>query len=156
MAGQRGRDVLIKISDGGAPETFVAVAGIRARTISLSASLIDATNALSPQAWRELIAGAGTKRAEVAGSGVFKDAASEHRGFTAKDLVAVPWDFSVPDPMTGPEFMTDTVLVQPIGPWDRLATRHWLRFYSVRFPDLPWTVARGRPERVEIKVRKVP
>jgi len=91
--------------------------------------------------------------AEAAG---FKDAASEHRGFTAKDLVAVPWDFSVPDPMTGPEFMTDTVLVQPIGPWDRLATRHWLRFYSVRFPDLPWTVARGRPERVEIKVRKVP
>ena len=79
MAGQRGRDVLIKISDGGAPETFVAVAGIRARTISLSASLIDATNALSPQAWRELIAGAGTKRAEVAGSGVFKDAASDAR-----------------------------------------------------------------------------
>lgn len=72
MAGQRGRDVLIMISDGGAPETFVSVAGIRARTISLSAGLIDGTTAQSPQAWRELIAGAGTKRAEVAGSGVFK------------------------------------------------------------------------------------
>ena len=50
MAGQRGRDMLIMISDGGAPETFVSVAGIRARTISLSAGLIDATTAQSPQA----------------------------------------------------------------------------------------------------------
>ena len=79
MAGQRGRDVLIRISDGGAPETFVSVAGIRARTISLSTSLVDATLVHSPQAWRELVAGAGTKRAEVAGSGVFKDAASDAR-----------------------------------------------------------------------------
>lgn len=79
MVGQRGRDLLIMISDGGAPETFVNVAGIRARTISLSAGLIDATTAQSPQAWRELIAGAGAKRAEVAGSGVFKDAASDAR-----------------------------------------------------------------------------
>ncbi len=79
MAGQRGRDVLIKIGDGGEPETFVTVAGIRSRTITLSAGLIDATTAESPEAWRELIAGAGTKRAEVSGSGVFKDAASDAR-----------------------------------------------------------------------------
>jgi TP901-1 family phage major tail protein len=88
MAGQKGRDVLIKIGDGGAPENFVTVAGIRARTIALSAGLIDATTAESPDAWRELIAGAGTKRAEVAGSGVFKDAASDallrHAYFSGK------------------------------------------------------------------------
>src|SRR5690349_20628269 len=77
MVGQKGRDVLIKIGDGGAPENFVSVAGIRARTISLSAGQIDATTAESPEAWRELIAGAGTRRAEVSGSGVFKDAASD-------------------------------------------------------------------------------
>lgn len=77
MSGQRGRDVLVRIGDGGSPEIFVAIAGIRARTISLSAGLVDATTAESPEAWRELIAGAGTKRAEVAGSGVFKDAASD-------------------------------------------------------------------------------
>lgn len=79
MAGQRGRDVLIKIGDGGEPETFATVAGIRAKTIALSQGLVDATNADSPEAWRELIAGAGTKRAEVSGSGVFKDAASDER-----------------------------------------------------------------------------
>jgi TP901-1 family phage major tail protein len=77
MAGQRGRDVLIRIGDGGSSETFASVAGIRARTISLSAGLIEATTTESPQAWRELVAGAGVKRAEVSGSGVFKDAASD-------------------------------------------------------------------------------
>lgn len=79
MAGQRGHDVLISIGDGGEPEAFAVVAGIRARTISLTAGLVEATTAQSPEAWRELIAEAATKRAEVAGSGVFRDAASDAR-----------------------------------------------------------------------------
>lgn len=79
MAGQRGRDVVIKVGDGGEPEAFAAVAGIRARTIVLSARLMETTTAQSPQAWRELMAGAGTKRIEVAGSGAFRDAASDER-----------------------------------------------------------------------------
>jgi len=77
MAGQRGRDLLIGIGDGDEPETFIDVAGIRARTISLTAGLVEATTAQSPDGWREVIAGAGVKRAEVAGSGVFKDALSD-------------------------------------------------------------------------------
>lgn len=79
MGGQRGRDVVIAIGDGGEPELFFTVAGIRARTISLSARLVDATTAQSPQAWRELIAGAATKRIEVAGSGMFWGAAADER-----------------------------------------------------------------------------
>jgi len=79
MGGQRGRDVLIRIGDGEEPESFVTVAGIRARTISLSARLVDATTAESPVAWRQLIASAGTKRIEVAGAGMFNDAASDAR-----------------------------------------------------------------------------
>jgi len=77
MAGQRGRDVLIAIGDGGEPEMFVPVAGIRAKTISLTAGLVEATTAQSPDGWRELIAGAGVKRAEISGGGVFKDALSD-------------------------------------------------------------------------------
>lgn len=77
MAGQKGRDVLIKMGDGGAPETFLTVAGIRAKTISLNARVVDGTTGESPEAWRELIAGAGVKSASVSGSGVFKDAASD-------------------------------------------------------------------------------
>jgi TP901-1 family phage major tail protein len=77
MAGQKGRDVLIKIGDGGGTEVFTTVAGIRAKTISLNARSIDGTSGESPSAWRELIAGAGVKSASVSGAGVFKDAASD-------------------------------------------------------------------------------
>lgn len=77
MSGQKGRDVLIKIGDGDDPETFVTVAGIRAKTISLNARSVDGTSGESPEAWRELIAGAGVKSASVSGAGVFKDASSD-------------------------------------------------------------------------------
>jgi len=77
MSGQKGRDVLIKISDGEDPETFGTIAGIRAKTISLNARTVDGTSGESPDAWRELIAGAGVKAASVSGAGVFKDAASD-------------------------------------------------------------------------------
>jgi TP901-1 family phage major tail protein len=77
MSGQKGRDVLIKIGDGGAPEAFVTIAGIRAKTISLNARTVDGTSGESADAWRELIAGAGVKSASVSGAGVFKDAASD-------------------------------------------------------------------------------
>jgi TP901-1 family phage major tail protein len=79
MAGARGRDVVVKIGDGGEPETFAVVAGIRMRAIVLGAGLVDATTAESPGAWRELLAGAGTKRIEVSGAGVFSSAASDAR-----------------------------------------------------------------------------
>lgn len=74
MSGQKGRDVLIKIADG---EGFATVAGIRAKTISLNARTVDGTSGESPEAWRELIAGAGVRSASVSGAGVFKDAASD-------------------------------------------------------------------------------
>ncbi|MBY9067286.1 phage major tail protein, TP901-1 family [Hyphomonas sp. WL0036] len=77
MAGQRGRDLLLKISDGAG--AFVTVAGVRASRIELNAGMVDATGMDSPDAWRELIAGAGTKTARVTGRGVFRDAASDAR-----------------------------------------------------------------------------
>lgn len=77
MAGQRGRDLLLKISDG--TGAFVTVAGVRASRIELNAGMVDATGMDSPDAWRELIAGAGTKTARVSGRGVFRDAASDAR-----------------------------------------------------------------------------
>jgi TP901-1 family phage major tail protein len=77
MSGQKGRDVLIKIGDGDDPEVFVTIAGIRAKTISLNARTVDGTSGESPEAWRELVAGAGVKSASVSGAGVFKDAASD-------------------------------------------------------------------------------
>lgn len=105
MAGQRGRDVLISIGDGEDPEGFVPVAGIRARTIALTAGLVEATTAQSPAAWREVVSGAGVKRAEVEGRGVFKDALSDallRAAYFAGE--AVTFQLTIPDfgVMTGP------------------------------------------------------
>ena len=77
MAAQAGKDILIKIGEGSDPETFVPVAGLRAKSISLNARTVDITNADSPGQWRELIAGAGVRSASVTGSGLFVDAQSD-------------------------------------------------------------------------------
>jgi TP901-1 family phage major tail protein len=98
MAGQAGRDVLLKISDGGQTPAFITVAGLRAKTIALSAKSVDATAADSPNAWRELLAGAGLKEASVTGAGVFKDAQSDalvRTSFFAQDRRV--WKLIVPD-----------------------------------------------------------
>ncbi|MFN8828651.1 MAG: phage major tail protein, TP901-1 family [Labrys sp. (in: a-proteobacteria)] len=71
MAAQKGRDLLLKIDDG--TGGFVAVAGLRSRSLSFNAASVDVTAADSAGQWRELLDGAGIRRAAVAGSGVFKD-----------------------------------------------------------------------------------
>lgn len=98
MAAQRGRDVLLKIGDGGSPETFTSVAGLRARTISLNAKTVDATDGDSAGRWRELLAGAGVKSCSVSGAGVFRDAASDamvREAFFAQE--ARNWRLVAPD-----------------------------------------------------------
>jgi len=79
MSGQKGRDVLIKISDGTEDPAYLTLAGIRASVIELNAKPVDATSADSPDGWRELLGGAGPRSARIEGRGVFKDAASDIR-----------------------------------------------------------------------------
>jgi TP901-1 family phage major tail protein len=74
MAAQKGKDLLIKIDDGAG---FTTVAGLRTRRLSFNAETVDITHAESVNRWRELLDGAGAKRASVAGRGLFKDAASD-------------------------------------------------------------------------------
>src|SRR5829696_8525013 len=77
MPAQKGKDLLIKIADGAGG--FVTVAGLRTRQLALNAEAVDVTNAESAGRWRELLAGAGVRRAGITGSGVFKDEASDAR-----------------------------------------------------------------------------
>ncbi len=98
MAAQRGKDLLLKIGDGGEPEAFATVAGLRARTISLNARTVDVTDGDSAGRWRELLAGAGVRSAAVSGQGVFRDAASDaaiREVFFAQE--ARRWRLIVPD-----------------------------------------------------------
>ncbi|GLK75995.1 tail protein [Methylopila jiangsuensis] len=75
MAIQKGKDLLVKVQN--APGVFVTVAGLRSRALSFNAETVDVTHAESAGRWRELLAGAGAKRASVAGTGVFRDEASD-------------------------------------------------------------------------------
>jgi TP901-1 family phage major tail protein len=76
MTAQKGKDLLLKIDSDGAG-TFVTVAGLRSRRIAFNAESVDISNADSAGRWRELLAGAGVKRASISGSGIFKDAATD-------------------------------------------------------------------------------
>ena len=75
MAIQKGRDLLVKIADG--TGGFAAVAGLRTRKLSFDSEAVDVTHSESAGRWRELLAGAGVRKASVAGAGVFRDGASD-------------------------------------------------------------------------------
>ncbi len=74
MGAQKGKDLLVKMYDGA---SYVTVAGLRSRKIAFNAELVDVTHAESVDRWRELLAGAGVKRASLSGRGLFKDGASD-------------------------------------------------------------------------------
>lgn len=75
MTAQKGKDLLVKISEGAGG--FTTVAGLRMRRLAFNAETVDVTHAESANRWRELLDGAGVKRASVSGRGLFKDAASD-------------------------------------------------------------------------------
>jgi TP901-1 family phage major tail protein len=96
MTAQRGRDLLLRLES--APGTFTTVAGLRARQIAFNAEAVDITHAESSGRWRELLAGAGMRRAAISGAGVFRDEASHalvRQIFFDGDLRA--WQVVIPD-----------------------------------------------------------
>ncbi len=117
MTAQRGKDLLIKIGDGGSPENFTTVAGLRATMLAFNATTIDVTNSDSADMWRELLA-AGIKSASISGSGVFKDAASDAALRSAFFNQTLPdWQIVIPSfgTVAGPFKMT---ALQYDGPYD--------------------------------------
>jgi TP901-1 family phage major tail protein len=74
MVAQKGKDLLLKIDNGGA---YLTVAGLRSKRLAFNAQTVDVTDADSAGRWRELLAGAGVQRAGLTGAGIFKDQASD-------------------------------------------------------------------------------
>ncbi len=97
MTAQKGKDLLLKIDSDGLG-SFATVAGLRSRRIALNAESVDVTDADSAGRWRELLEGAGVKRASVAGSGIFKDASADEtvRQVFFDGLIR-DWQVIVPD-----------------------------------------------------------
>ena len=75
MTAQSGRNFLLRISDGNGG--FLTVAGLRTRRLALNADTIDITDAESAGRWRELLGGAGVRRASISATGIFKDRDSD-------------------------------------------------------------------------------
>ncbi|MGI6245170.1 MAG: phage major tail protein, TP901-1 family [Pseudochelatococcus sp.] len=96
MGAQKGKDLLLKVRDDSG--AFVTVAGLRAHQIAFNAETVDITHAESAGRWRELLAGAGVRRAGVTGAGVFKDETSDalvRHSFFEGTIIA--WQVIVPD-----------------------------------------------------------
>ncbi len=97
MAAQKGKDLLLKLDADGAG-TFVTVAGLRSRSISINTDTVDITHSESAGRWRELLEGAGVRNARVSGAGIFKDAASDAtiRAYAFAGTIR-PWQIVIPD-----------------------------------------------------------
>jgi TP901-1 family phage major tail protein len=96
MTAQKGKDLLVKIDDGAGG--FTTVAGLRTRRLAFNAETVDITHAESANRWRELLDGAGVKRASVSGRGLFKDAATDAAmRQTFFDGTVVAYQIVIPD-----------------------------------------------------------
>mgnify|MGYP000888634193 FL=1 len=94
MAAQKGKDLLLKIDDGG---SFVTVAGLRTKRLAFNSETVDVTDADSAGRWRELLGGAGVQRAALSGAGIFKDAQSDaliRAGFFTGAITG--WQLAIP------------------------------------------------------------
>ncbi|MCF6216062.1 MAG: phage major tail protein, TP901-1 family [Emcibacter sp.] len=76
MAAEKGRAFLLRIGDGGGPEIFTVVGGMRSTSIRINNETVDVTNKTSG-GWREILSGAGIRQISISGSGIFTDSASE-------------------------------------------------------------------------------
>lgn len=95
MVAQKGKDLLLKIDNGG---DYVTVAGLRSKRLAFNAETVDATDAESAGRWRELLGGAGVQRAAVSGAGIFKDQASDALVRSAFFNAAIlGWQIVIPD-----------------------------------------------------------
>ena len=95
MVAQKGKDILLKIDNGG---TYATVAGLRSKRLAFNAETVDGTDSESAGRWRELLGGAGIQRASVSGAGIFKDQASDalvRAAFFAASVLN--WQVVIPD-----------------------------------------------------------
>jgi len=75
MAAQKGRDILLQISDGVSPATFTTVAGLRSKTLTINNESVDITTA-DEAPWRQLLGDTGMRSVSISGAGVFQDDAT--------------------------------------------------------------------------------
>ena len=88
MVAYPGSAVIMKVGNGGGPETFASIGGLRLSRLALNNRTADTSN-ISSGGWRQLLANAGLKSVVLSGSGIFTDAVSEEilRGYAFANSV---------------------------------------------------------------------
>jgi TP901-1 family phage major tail protein len=76
MPSQKGRDLLLKIGDGGSPESFTTIGAARTAAMSLNNQPVDATS-IGDAGVQALAPDAGVQTMTLRLDGLFKDAAAE-------------------------------------------------------------------------------
>lgn len=76
MAVESGAAFLLKMSDGGAPEQFRTVAGLRTTQMTIATEQVVITNKGSG-GWRELLPLGGVRSVSISGAGVFTGSEAE-------------------------------------------------------------------------------
>jgi len=108
MTALNGSLVLIKVGNGGSPEVFTTIGGLRASGLVLNNHMLDTTSTESGT-WRQLLSGAGIHAMHISGSGMFTDAASEEtvRGYAfASTVNNYRFIFANGDTVAGPFLLT--------------------------------------------------
>jgi TP901-1 family phage major tail protein len=78
MTAQKGAAFLLKIGDGGSPQAYDTVAGLRTTQMAINGDTVVVTTKESG-GWRELLSGAGTRSVSVSASGIFLGSMAEDR-----------------------------------------------------------------------------
>lgn len=76
MSLQKGRDLLLKVGDGGAPEVFTTIGAARTAAVNLNNQPVDGTT-VGSGGIQELVADAGVQSLKISLDGFFKDSAAE-------------------------------------------------------------------------------
>lgn len=80
MPAYAGKDILLKVNTTGS--TYVALGGLRTKSIVIGSESIDITNSDSTGLWRESLSTAGVKSLTATGQGVFLDGADVNKILT--------------------------------------------------------------------------
>jgi len=77
MTAQKGKNIVLKIGDGGSPaESFTTVAGLQMTRMAIGQQIIDASH-VAGGAWRQVGDASGSRQMSISGEGVFEDSAAE-------------------------------------------------------------------------------
>ncbi len=96
MAGQAGKDFLLKLDEDGAG-SFITMGGMRSKSLTINGEMIDTTDSDSTGLWRELLDGGGVASMAVSGAGVFKDTAAEQKAVEySMNRTVRDWQIVVP------------------------------------------------------------